>query len=158
MAVAGAALRGAHGCIDIDAVVNSQRQRGRLNRPGRLAESSSRVPHLNRVDWFRFKVSEFTGPRSPEGVSLSLSLCVSMTLADAARDGDLEALRDRIARGDDVDGRDHMGWTPLMKACYLGHHECAQALIEAGAAVDKVDNGLGTALMQACRFGHYECT
>ena len=80
-----------------------------------------------------------------------------MLLQDAAFDGDLEALRDRIERGDDVDGREGGGNTPLMWACVYGHHECAQALINANAAVDKVDNDGSTALMDACRAGHLEC-
>ena len=63
-----------------------------------------------------------------------------MTLCDAAEYGHLEALRDGIARGDDVDGRDAVGRTPLMFACDSGHHECAQALIDAGAALDGVNN------------------
>jgi predicted LPLAT superfamily acyltransferase len=80
-----------------------------------------------------------------------------MTLHVAARDGDLEALRDRIARGGDVDGRNGLGCTPLMEACAGGHLECAQTLIEAGAAVDVVNNGGYTALMYACHLGHLEC-
>ena len=44
-----------------------------------------------------------------------------------------------------------------MNACFEGHHECAQALIDAGAAVDMVDNYGNTALMYACASGHQEC-
>ena len=66
-------------------------------------------------------------------------------------------MRDNIARGEDVDGRDGSGWTPLIQACDVGHLECAQALIEANAAVDTVDYGGSTALMGACVDGHHEC-
>ena len=45
-----------------------------------------------------------------------------------------------------------------MCACHTGHHECAQALIDAGAAVDKVNNDGRTALFTACNSGSYECT
>ena len=69
----------------------------------------------------------------------------------------MEALRDRIERGDDVDGRDEMGRTPLMWACNRDHHECAEAWIGAGAAVDMVNNNGETALMYACASGHHEC-
>jgi hypothetical protein len=69
----------------------------------------------------------------------------------------LEALHDRIARGDDVDGRDGWGYTPLMHACESGHLNCAQALIGAGAAVDMVNNNGWTALMKACLSRHHEC-
>ena len=51
-----------------------------------------------------------------------------MSLHDAAWNGDLEALRDRIERGSGVDGRNGNGWTPLMEACLNDHLECAQAL------------------------------
>ena len=44
-----------------------------------------------------------------------------------------------------------------MWACNRGHHECAEALVDAGAAVDMVSNGGWTALMEACEFGHHEC-
>ncbi len=80
-----------------------------------------------------------------------------MTLGDAAQDGNLHVLRDRIARGDHVDARDEWKLTPLMRACISGHHTCAQALIVAGAAVDKVDNFGRTALMRTCISGHHKC-
>ncbi len=79
-----------------------------------------------------------------------------MSVFSAAEDGDLEALRDRIARGDDVDEEDEDGDTPLIWACNLGHHECARALIEAGAAVDKVSCCGRTPLMTAFVYGHHE--
>ena len=44
-----------------------------------------------------------------------------------------------------------------MWACIEGHHECAQALINAGAAVDMVDNIGNTALIMACINDHHEC-
>jgi hypothetical protein len=49
------------------------------------------------------------------------------------------------------------GWTALLLACGTGHHECAQALIDAGAAVDKANNYGMTALSDACDQGHHEC-
>ena len=87
-----------------------------------------------------------------------LSVAMTHHLPRAIQDGDLTALRDRIARGDDVDGRDGAGWTPpLMFACFWGRHECAQALIDAGAALDTENNIGSTALMLACEMGHLEC-
>ena len=94
-------------------------------------------------------------------VPLVLRLSVSMkTLHRAAREGDLDELREGIARGDDVNGRDgEDDWgnmPPLMWACLMGRHECARALIEAGAAVDVVSYG-ATALMMVCISGSHEC-
>ena len=83
-----------------------------------------------------------------------------MELIIAAHDGDLDALRDLIAQGVDIDlEAEHMqyGGTALVWACDRGHAECARALIAAGAAVDKVDIGGRTALMWACEKGHSEC-
>ena len=56
----------------------------------------------------------------PERIKASsqfLGFSFFMFLHDAADDGDLEALRDRIARGDDVDRRVGAGLTPLTCAC-----------------------------------------
>ena len=80
-----------------------------------------------------------------------------MSLHVAAFDGDLEALRERIERGENVDGRGELGWTPLTCACIFGHHECARALIDAGAALDMVNDNGYTALMCACDCDHHEC-
>lgn len=44
-----------------------------------------------------------------------------------------------------------------MEACFWGHVQCAQALIDANAAVDKVDNRGWTALMVACGAGNEQC-
>ena len=52
---------------------------------------------------------------------------------------------------------DNYGYTALLLACSSGHHECAQALINAGAAVDKEVKDGATALMWACDKGHHEC-
>jgi hypothetical protein len=78
-------------------------------------------------------------------------------LRDAAESGDVDALRDRLARGDDVDGRHVWGETPLVGACLKGRHECARILIGAGAEVDRANSFGWTALTRACRWGNHEC-
>ena len=65
-------------------------------------------------------------------------------LLDAARRGELEAVRELIRRGADVDGVRGDGMTALHFAAERGHAEVARALIDAGAAV-----GAGT------RIGRY---
>ncbi len=65
-------------------------------------------------------------------------------LLDAARRGELEAVRELIRRGADVDAVRGDGMTALHFAAERGHAEVARALIDAGAAV-----GAGT------RIGRY---
>ena len=106
-----------------------------------------RLLQVRRLQYYDHSSLSLFSPKRTKASSQILGFFFSMSLHDAALNGDLEALRDRIERGDDVDGRDGAGWTPLIWACFEGHHECAQALIEAGAAVDMVDNDGKTALM-----------
>lgn len=40
-------------------------------------------------------------------------------------------------------------WTPLHHACYKGHLDIAELLVEAGAAVDALSIGNATPLMRA---------
>jgi hypothetical protein len=126
----------------------------------KLSISSSASPQDSSL-LQAFILHESIKPRdSTEGQFISfgfLSMFVSLRVHCAAWDGDLEALRDRIAQGDDIDGGDGYGWTPLIRACFAGHLECAQALIDAGAAVDVVSNVGYTALTCACFWGHHVC-
>jgi hypothetical protein len=51
-----------------------------------------------------------------------------------------------LQRGADPDARDSDGWSPLMKASWLGHEEVVQQLINSGANVNGRDNKGFTAL------------
>ncbi len=75
----------------------------------------------------------------------------------AAGDGNLNALKQHIAAGTDLDQRfsDDQS-TPLMIAALFGRTEAAKALIEAGAKLDLKKNDGGTALMNAAFFCHTE--
>jgi len=74
-------------------------------------------------------------------------------LHEAARLGDLEAVRRHIAAGDDLNARDPVGGsTPLLVATTFGRTEAAQALIDAGADVNAQNNEGSTALLTAALF------
>jgi len=76
-------------------------------------------------------------------------------LLEAARRGELEAVRELIGRGADVDAKRGDGMTALHLAAERGHAEVAGALIDAGAAVDAGTRiGRYTPLHVAVRGGH----
>jgi ankyrin repeat protein len=52
------------------------------------------------------------------------------SLLQAAREGNLDRLKQSLARGADVNSRNTEGWTPLMIAVHLGHQEIIRALLE----------------------------
>ena len=66
-----------------------------------------------------------------------------ISIIDAARDGNIEAVKQHIAAGTDVSARHNMGrHTPLYFAVFKGHMEIAELLIANGADVNaKDDNG-----------------
>jgi len=97
-------------------------------------------------------------------------LCISLTLigcADkdepdkntqliqAAKDGDLQAVRAALAEGAGVNGKDNNGTTALMMASGCGHTEIVRLLLEKGSAVNvkRTDDGV-TALFLASQNGH----
>ena len=78
-------------------------------------------------------------------------------LHEAAREGDLEAIRRHIAAGADLNARSpSWGSSPLIVAAVFGHLEAAKALIEAGADLDLRNNDGSTALISAAFFCHTE--
>ena len=60
-------------------------------------------------------------------------------LFDAARAGDVQAIRSLIAGGAPVDARDGSGRTPLIVAAQAGSTAAARALLDAGADVKATD-------------------
>ncbi|KAI4326480.1 hypothetical protein MLD38_031791 [Melastoma candidum] len=74
----------------------------------------------------------------------------------AARVGDVDGVRDSIAEGGNVNGRDQHGWTPLHRAAFKGRVECVKALLSHGAKVDSVDDEGYTPLQCALEAGHMQ--
>jgi ankyrin repeat protein len=61
---------------------------------------------------------------------------------DAAESGNIEAVKQHLAAGTDVNAKDKDGWTPLHPASYEGHQEIVELLIGKGADVNvKVEFG-----------------
>ncbi len=54
----------------------------------------------------------------------------------AAREGNIEAVKQHLAAGTDVNAKDDDGWTPLHGAAQGGHKEIAEILIANGADVN----------------------
>ena len=65
-----------------------------------------------------------------------------ISIHDAARDGHIEAVKQHLAAGTDVDAKDLTGFAPLVFAASWGHKEIAELLIAKGADVN-VKDGIG---------------
>jgi len=74
-------------------------------------------------------------------------------LAEAAYKNNMEAVKDLLRRGADVDDRNEAGGTPLLYAAANGYEELLLFLISKGAALDLTNKGGNTALMCAAALG-----
>jgi len=79
---------------------------------------------------------------------------VNTTWERAVRRGDVQAVRELLRSGADVDARDRHGQTALMLAAHRGHEEIAVLLAEAGADLNVTAKYNLTALMLAIVAGH----
>jgi ankyrin repeat protein len=61
----------------------------------------------------------------------------------SAKEGNIEAVKQHLAAGADVNAKAESGWTPLHEAARSGRKEIAELLIDKGADVDaKIEAGL----------------
>tara|TARA_B100000949_G_scaffold133545_1_gene117644 strand:+ start:153 stop:641 length:489 start_codon:yes stop_codon:yes gene_type:complete len=74
----------------------------------------------------------------------------------AAKYGKIEAIKQHLANGTDVNTRDNNKWTPLHYAAYYGHKVVAELLIAEGADVDAKSDDGWTPLHDATSMGHKE--
>ncbi|KAL4588220.1 hypothetical protein LXL04_001102 [Taraxacum kok-saghyz] len=72
----------------------------------------------------------------------------------AARKGDVDAMKNCLAEGAKVNGRDQNGWTPLHRTAFKGCVEGVKVLLNHGARVDMVDGSGYTPLHRAVEGGH----
>lgn len=74
----------------------------------------------------------------------------SQDVFEAARTGNIKQLKKLIALSKDtIQKVNHMGFDPLMIACYRGQTKCAKFLVENGANVNR-PSAEGSALQAAC--------
>jgi len=78
-------------------------------------------------------------------------------LRKAAKEGNIEAVKQHLDAGTDVNAKDNSGWTPMhYVAAYSGHKEIAELLIAKGADVNAMRGGGGTPLHNAALGDHKE--
>ena len=66
----------------------------------------------------------------------------SVDIHQAAYDGDIQAVKQHLVDGTDVNAKDDDGWTPLLDAATFGHKEIVELLITKGADVNaKTEEG-----------------
>jgi cytohesin len=74
----------------------------------------------------------------------------------AAHDGNIEAVKQHLAAGTDVNAPDGSGWNPLHNATFLGHKEIVELLIAKGADLNAKDRSGSTPLRSAAIYDHKE--
>jgi cytohesin len=79
-----------------------------------------------------------------------------ISIHKAAREGNIEAIKQHIAAGTDVNAKGDGESTPLHRAAYEGHKETAELLIAEGADVNLKDQFDSTPLHEAAYEGHKE--
>ena len=82
-----------------------------------------------------------------------------ISISEAALNENIEAVKQHIAAGTDVNARDNGGSTPLHQAAINGHKEIAELLIANGADVNAKGGGNGTTPLDvAIKLNHTELT
>ncbi|XP_071738487.1 protein VAPYRIN-LIKE-like [Rutidosis leptorrhynchoides] len=77
-------------------------------------------------------------------------------LLRSATRNDVNELKECLAEGVNVNGKDQNGWTALHRAAFKGRIESVKLLLDHGARVDLVDDIGCTALHRAVEAGHAE--
>ena len=82
--------------------------------------------------------------------------CGEPSIHDAAWNGNIEAVKQHLITGTDVNAKGSYGFTPLHAAVNEGQKEIAELLIAEGADVNVKDAWGGTPLHAAAMYGHNE--
>jgi cytohesin len=90
-------------------------------------------------------------------LGVSVEVLPDISIHDAAgarrRKGNIEAVKQHLAAGTDVDARDKQDKTPLQHAAFHGHKEVVELLIDNGADVNATDKYGDTTLHWAAVLG-----
>ena len=81
---------------------------------------------------------------------------LDISIHDAAFVGNIKAVKQHLAAGTDVNGKNDFFSTPLHYATWQGHKENAELLIAKGADVEAKDDNWSTPLHKAAKFGRKE--
>jgi ankyrin repeat protein len=97
-------------------------------------------------------------PAQPKAPAKPADPALGEGLLDAARKGDVAAVKSLLAKGADVNAKTRYNQTPLMFAAQQGHIEIVKLLLEAGADVNVTDTfyKFVTAVSVAAERGHAE--
>ena len=79
------------------------------------------------------------------------------SLMTAACEGDVDCVKELIAKGADVNAQDQQGETVLMAAAKTGHTVCIAQLLQSNAQLNITDNEGNTALVHAIMDRKVEC-
>jgi ankyrin repeat protein len=79
-----------------------------------------------------------------------------ISINQAVFDGNIEAVKQHLAAGADVNAKDDNGWIPLHFAVYYGHKEIAELLIVEGADVNAKTKDNTTPLDLAIEYNQTE--
>ena len=93
------------------------------------AQQSAPAPETKPVE----PVAEASQPEPPTAKAPDISIHKAATF------GNIEAVKQHLAKGADVNAKDIDGWTPLRKAALNGHKEIVELLINKGADVNAKD-------------------
>ncbi len=74
----------------------------------------------------------------------------------SAEGADVGTLKLLVAAGADVNSKDSMDWTAVMKASFAGHTQTVEALVTLRADVNAKNSEGDTAVMLAAQNGHYD--
>ena len=91
-------------------------------------------------------------------VLVGVWLLMPSPIHEAALMGNIEAVKQYLAAGTDVNAKNDRGRTPLHDAAINGHYAIAELLIAAGADVNAKDESGETPLDVAIKLNHTELT
>src|SRR5215472_10948154 len=77
-------------------------------------------------------------------------------LRDAAKRGDVDAVKSLLGKGANINSKDADGRTALLEASYWGQPDVVKLLLDKGADVNAADQSGHTAVVEAAQAGHVE--